>query len=1171
MDDGLLRIQGAQEIQPDKYVSLAFIKLIGGLQTQRSPFQSLDNRYNTKFLGGKPDALLDGKNVEISNKLTLQRRPGLSVYGPSIDSPRAFFPWEISTTQDINIMVDTKPGINSVYGQILRYSSTHSGVYVNKSGGSSQANFITVSDTLYMGDGVDLFKIIGPNLLLQSNTFGTGITVQSPWTGTGITDMTPRQVDPNNGTTATEIQWSTTGPGASLIQQVVPNYTPIAKNTFTFSVWMKINSGSQTMETRIADQNGSISSDTFTLTTAWQKCQITGTMGSASSQINVAITNPSTSTPIVIYGTQLEVGGPATTTQVTTTRAQGVYLWGIKGPSVAPTLSYADAAGKSANFPNRWAPDTLYTANTSIIIDSNGDLELCTATGTSGTTEPTWATLGGVTTDGISNSIVQESQNFAQASTVSAVLSSSVTHNNTLFAFIMSDVPSSSPTISVTDTQSNSWTQVAHVNAGDNNLYLYAVVASAAAGSTTVTATLSSPTAYGVWLCVAEVQGLTVFEVENTNSGRNVVGGTFNTGVVTTTADSSLLITFAASENNAGSGTNLMGSPSGYQILGTQSAISTRSNARWLSITAACTFLSTRQTINPIWSISGNNTTSGAQAVFQTITGTANGVTGITAAYTTAVSTLQWTNVGNIYTLNGVMYNSGLTPTIGYTYYFAFMNSQTGHVSNVSVTSGSTGAADTSTNTLVAQIISVSGIGMQTSNSGDYDHDPQVDTIVVFRNTDGGGDFYQIATFSNPGDSSSAGTWILQDVAPDNGISVPTTVTLNGVDSSITEALNTSIFAPIDLLNSVPPAGLIDFDFFAGRIFGSSGSFVYYNTAEDNAALLGIDTNGVAAESWAPANEIPFNAKVTRLAAVGGGLFTCTVLDSWFVTGVNLLNGGFNPGKILINHGLRSYNALSLDGSSIYMYTADRQFLCVNANSGSIEFGFAVGDVLETIDPTTAYVIRHVAGSTDNAVYISDGQSLWYRLNPNQQGASMSGEQTPVWSPKADFSVTLDGISAIGSMQVSPGVIKLFVGQANNGPVLVRDLSVFSDDGVNYSWFAQFGSILLTTPGKLAETESVTVELNNNTGATVCSVSVLLEEIDGVFEDLPNSVDDPPQLQASTTVLSNRYYLSQGETPPVCRHMQVKLTGGTVDGAEQSTKDELLGLTIRGCLVSEQV
>jgi hypothetical protein len=45
LEDGLLRVNGAQEPQPDKYTSLATIKFIGGLQTQRSAFASIDTRY----------------------------------------------------------------------------------------------------------------------------------------------------------------------------------------------------------------------------------------------------------------------------------------------------------------------------------------------------------------------------------------------------------------------------------------------------------------------------------------------------------------------------------------------------------------------------------------------------------------------------------------------------------------------------------------------------------------------------------------------------------------------------------------------------------------------------------------------------------------------------------------------------------------------------------------------------------------------------------------------------------------------------------------------------------------------------------------------------------------------------------------------------------------------
>ena len=141
------------------------------------------------------------------------------------------------------------------------------------------------------------------------------------------------------------------------------------------------------------------------------------------------------------------------------------------------------------------------------------------------------------------------------------------------------------------------------------------------------------------------------------------------------------------------------------------------------------------------------------------------------------------------------------------------------------------------------------------------------------------------------------------------------------------------------------------------------------------------------------------------------------------------------------------------------------------------------------------------------------------------------------------------------------------------GPVLVRDLNTFSDDGVPYQWTATIGSILLTTPGKLAELESVTSEFNaaNASGASQCTVSVLLDEIAGTFESLPLYVDDPPQLTPSTSVLSNRFYLSQGSNPPICRHVQIQLNGAVTSGLPASSQDELLALTLRGCLVSEQV
>ena len=367
-------------------------------------------------------------------------------------------------------------------------------------------------------------------------------------------------------------------------------------------------------------------------------------------------------------------------------------------------------------------------------------------------------------------------------------------------------------------------------------------------------------------------------------------------------------------------------------------------------------------------------------------------------------------------------------------------------------------------------------------------------------------------------------------------------------------------------------------DYFAGRMWGSVGNLLYYNTGADNASLLSVQQNGVPSESWIPDNVIPFNAQITRIVAVGGGLLVATVLDIWFVTGQNLLQGGFNPQKILIGHGVRSYNGVGIDGSSVWVYTSDRECLNINANSGSVEMGFPIGDLLESsFSPLNAIFVRHVSGSQDNAVYLADGSTGWYRLNPNQVGASMSGEQTPVWSPKADFTSTLGGLGLIASIETSAGEIQLLAGMpaynvsgiANVGPVLVRNLEVFTDNGAAYDWSATFGSFLLATPGKNAEVESVTIEQNNSGGtftSTVCGVAVLCDEIAGTFESLPIGVNDPPAGPIITSVLSNRFYLSQGGQCPTLRHIQIKLTGTAVD-----TRDELLALTIRGAMVAETV
>ena len=1125
MEDGLLKLSGAQEPAPDKYTSLATIKFLGGLQTQRSAFASIDTRYNSRFLGGKPDALIAGSNVEISNSLTLQRRPGLIPYGVSnIPAPVAFYDWELATTTDIVLVIDTNlPGGDNLagnYGAIFNYSTTHSGIYVNKSAQSNQTNFMDVVNNLYMGDGVDLYKIVGPNLLTWSNTFGIGagtsFSTQSSWTDANVFALTPGQTDPTGGTAGTQIVWGSTGAGAFLAQTVTPNYTPIASNTFTFSIWMQETGGIETVNITLADQAGNISTQACVLSSTWTKYQVTATMGVSSTAIKVIIGSPTTTNAMNIYGAQLEVGGPATTTQVTTTKPQGVYLWGISAPTTAPSFTTTQAVGNTG-LP--WQPNHAYNVGDTIV-DENGNLEYATnngiyplktltltsvanstgvytgtitggagnalagswvviagftnaannvtvsitaststtftttnfatvaethaatatlgvvgtPAGTSGSIEPTWnQSPGSLTFDGQSAVVQSITTNPPSGTTTATVtFGNPVANGNTILVVVLSSHPQ---VIAVTDSNSATYSSgltLGHggtnpgssgetrnnaVSQGQFSMYLYYTTL-AAGGPTTISVTGGGNS--GTFIIAAEMANLggndsTSF---NSNATANGNSSTFTTGGITTANASDVIVTIGAfcPKSTLGTSVEIGNAPDGYTVISSTpptAFVSGGGNTALLNITMAYQIVKTSGFYNPQFTITNPNANS------QNL--------GISGAFKTAAGTLQWINLGN-------EQGAGLTATIGYQWYYAYGNSYNGHFSNVSPISVSSGA-------ITGQDVFVTGATRtmttgptsftpaQWTNRIPWATDPQSDLIAVYRNTDGGGFFYQTGLFGNgqaaqtalaaanfpglttTGVTYSGNTWTYEDITPDT-------------------SLNVEIFAPIGLLNSLPPIGLTDLEYFAGRMWGSVGNLLYYNTGPDNASLLSVQQNGVPAESWIAINNIPFNSTVTRNLAVGAGLLVFTRLDGWFVTGQNLLTGGFNPQKELAGHGLRSYNAACLDGSTVYIYTSDRQVLCISPNAGSIEFGFPIGDFLEeTFSPLNAYITRHISGSRDNAVFLADGSSKWFRLNPNQQGASMSGEQTPVWSPEADFTQTLGGIGAIASIETAAGTTQLLVGQ----------------------------------------------------------------------------------------------------------------------------------------------
>lgn len=1239
-DKSLLSVAGASPERPSRYTPIATLKWIGGLQTQRSPFASLDTRYNSIYLGGKPDSLIDGSNCEISNKLTLQRRPGVSAWSTaSIPAPDFFYSWQqaglanfvsiVDPTYstypqgNLQLIVDTPTNGTSAPGNIYNYSPTEAGILLNKSVLSEQTSFTTVVNTMYMGDTVDLYKLVGVNLLTYSNNFGSGTNAHSPWTIADCT-LTTGQTDPTGASNASYAVFSSASTSSYIQQIVTPNYSPVSSNVFTFSIWMRANTGTPTIYLKMVDSGANVMVNTqFTLSTSWTLYQVTGTAGAGTTSVTAIIIDPSsTSAEYFLYGAQLEVGGPATPTTVTLNKPNGMYLWGIQAPTIAPTYTFTPQYGSTGA---AWVPNKLYsqtsaaitavaavgtlatpvtlngitynsgavytasvtgggsnglagryfsclntsgtplnTANQSVapgflclestgttitlynpgataqasvgstatatlldtIVDSNGNLQVAYTPGKSGGTPPVWnPTETQATSDGLQNLIVQTASNQSNSNSSAAVFSANVTGGDTKLIFVaLSNSPSAGTpgTPTITDSSGDTPTLLTSVAVSNIKILLYYVL-SATSGATTIT--VSSGGNQATWVGIAEISNQTATDGHAVNSAQRSTNVIFNTGEVTTTNAQDILATFACfTVPNSTQGNSLGIIPAGFQGIIAQAP--TQQGTGFWNMDTGFEFESATGSFNPTWTITDPTTNSN------------DGYMGITAAFKSSVGSLVWYNLGP----------EGLTSTsaTNYQYAYSFVNTYTGHRSNISPFSTVTG-------TFAGQAINVTGYGMQTSI------DPQVDAIEVYRNTDGGALWYQVPPslmtnmsgtitdangnvyLANPGNSNSPGTWSFTDTVLD-------------ID------LNTQIYAPIGLLNSPPPARLTNLGFYSGRLWGSVGNLLYYSTSTDNATLLNILQNGVSAESWEPTNVIPFDSEIVRIVPTSSGLIIFTTTDVWGVSGSNLSQ--FNPVIILANIGLGNYNSICIDGSTMMMYTRDRECLMFSLSSGIFEIGFVIGNVIEeNINPLTSYLCRHIKGSQDNAFYLGDGATGWYRLNPNQYGASTMGEQTPIWSPKATVT---GGCNAIASIETSPGVKTLLVGSTGGGSVLYRNLNSFSDNGTSYTWFATIGSIVLALPGLLAVAESITTEMVASE-STQCAVAVLLDEISGSFETLPSSVPDPPQLSTSTSVLSKRFYLSQGTVPPVCRHMQVKLSGGAV-----ATQDEVLAITIRGSHINEQ-
>ena len=128
------------------------------------------------------DAIIAGSNIELTNKLTLARRPGTSIFDSNTytDVDR-FYEFRLfnQTIEQINVMVDQANAIYSLYDGVKSLVFT-------KGTGAGQAYMQSVGNTLYWGDSVDNKKWL-QTLTTWSANLSLGLA-GSPYFNTFIID-----------------------------------------------------------------------------------------------------------------------------------------------------------------------------------------------------------------------------------------------------------------------------------------------------------------------------------------------------------------------------------------------------------------------------------------------------------------------------------------------------------------------------------------------------------------------------------------------------------------------------------------------------------------------------------------------------------------------------------------------------------------------------------------------------------------------------------------------------------------------------------------------------------------------------------------------------------------------------------------------------------------------
>ena len=1177
----LFALAGGQPQKPPKWTPLFIEETFTGLVTQRAPIHDPSDLYTRHFLGGRPDALWDGLNIELTNDNTLARRPGLSEFSSATypTSPDRAFDFRLSDGT-IQVLIDTE---SAVY--IDNQDGTKTLLFT-KSAGAGQTYFQSVADVCYMSDGVDLLKYTPGNAnglvwnwgiaapaTPPSVTITEEASASAVWSATTVFSTMGLTIDPNNNvqqlysvnasgtnpppatigesgagapdfnlnyletTTDGSVTWTSYGtigvwaPSTEFASGSAI-YDPTTNCIFIVANWVTVKSGtsrpafnSNPFVQYIHDNQikwiclGVVNA-TNSAVTLWQTdtafnqyqsppaANSNGPTHVQSAIVYPIIPNQATITAAQNEGTQMYLLGATTagtTANTSYTPWTGIPSSGPESQSAGDiTIDYnlendtgllwlccgPDAWNPNSNFSQWTAPGTAF----SCIYDGT-NMQVCTTGGLSGTIEP------------------------GTTATLTKAEQSTPTSGQTTYLGTFSAPYSANMTVIVSG----------FVNAGNNGEFIVV----SCSGTALVVENSGSTTEVHAGSVVWSPWGSTY-------------GATTNDGAVVWTCVGPP-VTWAANTNWY-LPTGGFSPPQPSQQYGGVSV----NGSGWVQEVISSGLSGSSA---PTW-----GTSQGAQA-------TDNGVTWVAEAPSSANS-LSWT-IGHVYAYS---YKSRSTTD----YYAAgqgpsgttnippglpspnnpnlnptFVGQSSGNASwSGTVLGAGTGGVSTA-----SPVYTITGgnTGAVVTLSVPGSSDPQCDTVVFWRDADGGGpdEMYELTEVPNvPGGTVTFNDWLPDIASASSGVQYP------GLDEEIP--------APIDSVNNPPQAGFLPMANHFQRIWGAIGETAYFSGGPD--VLVGNPN-----ECFNPADEEPFLSGVVNLVHTPSGLITFLTSD------IEIIAGGpqtesFYSTTLCPGVGCLSYNALDVHGGEIYFFSADGQFLTITPQLQLTRTGFAIGDKLAALDASAVYVAVHESG-TDNCVFVGDGSTGWYRLNPHQFPGGMNGPE-PIWSPYASIT---GGCKMLQSIEVSTGVHKLLVGgTGTNQNILERNLTVFSDNGTAYpSWFVM-GGIVTAHPGELSVYGFIECDFAGR--GSQPTVSYMIDEIPGVagsppvsFTEFISQVADPPTLYGpnatAATYYPNRYYFAQNTSPPNRgRFIFIKADYGDTDTVE----NEIWNLTIYGKTLVEK-